>query len=221
MNFGEKLSALRKQHSMTQQELSEKLGISRQAISRWERMTSTPATENLISIGKLFGVSVNSLIDDSMQFQMDTTAQAEVAEGKSTEGQGKENIRITDMGSRIIFNKHTYLLAALFIFVYDKWLRSVHHRNTSVFTSKYVIIAIGPLFTLLLMMYVSLAVFRYTDRWKRGPPLVFGLIFTGLCYLVLSQIPTIIIGGLSPYFALVSVLLALSLHIHRKRKEKI
>ena len=36
MQLGEKLSALRKQHSMTQMELAEKLGVSRQAISKWE-----------------------------------------------------------------------------------------------------------------------------------------------------------------------------------------
>lgn len=69
MKFGEKLSFLRKQRDMTQQELAERLGVSRQAVSRWERMTSDPSTENLICIGKLFDVSVDSLLNDGVQIQ--------------------------------------------------------------------------------------------------------------------------------------------------------
>ena len=62
MNFGEKLAFLRKQHGMTQMELAEKLDISRQAVSKWERGTAEPSTENLISIGKLFDVSIDDLV---------------------------------------------------------------------------------------------------------------------------------------------------------------
>ena len=65
MGFGEKLSFLRKQHGMTQMELAEKLNISRQAVSRWERGTADPSTENLICIGKLFDVSVDDLMDEN------------------------------------------------------------------------------------------------------------------------------------------------------------
>ena len=65
MGFGEKLSSLRKQRGMTQVELAEKLSISRQAVSRWERGTAEPSTENLICIGKLFDVSVDDLMDEN------------------------------------------------------------------------------------------------------------------------------------------------------------
>ena len=65
MGFGEKLSFLRKQRGMTQVELAEKLSISRQAVSRWERGTAEPSTENLICIGKLFDVSVDDLMDEN------------------------------------------------------------------------------------------------------------------------------------------------------------
>ena len=69
MEFKDKLPVLRKQHGMTQQELSEKLGISRQAISCWERGTAVPSTENLISIGKLLGVSVDTLVNDALPLE--------------------------------------------------------------------------------------------------------------------------------------------------------
>lgn len=80
MKFGEKLSFLRKQRGMTQLELAEELDISRQAVSRWERGTSDPSTENLVSIGRLFGVSVDALIDESLQLQDGVTVQVAVQE---------------------------------------------------------------------------------------------------------------------------------------------
>ena len=84
MRFGEKLSFLRKKQGMTQMELAEKLDISRQAVSRWEQGTSEPSTENLVSIGKLFGVSVDDLVNESVQLQAESTVQVAMAERKET-----------------------------------------------------------------------------------------------------------------------------------------
>lgn len=85
MRFGEKLSFLRKKQGMTQLELAEKLDISRQAVSRWEQGTSEPSTENLVSIGKLFGVPVDDLVNETVQLQAESTAQVAMAEDKEPE----------------------------------------------------------------------------------------------------------------------------------------
>ena len=61
MELQEKLSTLRKQHKITQMELADKLGVSRQAVSKWEQGTAFPSTENLIQLGKLNGVSIEVL----------------------------------------------------------------------------------------------------------------------------------------------------------------
>ena len=82
MRFGEKLAFLRKQCGMTQMELAEKLDISRQAVSRWERGTADPSTENLISIGRLFDVSVDDLVDENSYPQDLPTVQIAVEERK-------------------------------------------------------------------------------------------------------------------------------------------
>lgn len=90
MRFGEKLSFLRKQRGMTQMELAEKLDISRQAVSRWEQGTSEPSTENLVSIGKLFDVTVDALVNEDVQFQVGSAVLvAETEEGKTTETHNK------------------------------------------------------------------------------------------------------------------------------------
>ena len=64
MTIGEKIATLRKQNGMSQEVFSEKLGISRQAVSKWENGTAQPTSENLNQIAKLFGVTVSYLLDD-------------------------------------------------------------------------------------------------------------------------------------------------------------
>ena len=65
--IGEKLSKLRKENGISQEELAEKLNISRQAISKWENNESLPDTENLIAIAKLFNVSIDFLVPEAIE----------------------------------------------------------------------------------------------------------------------------------------------------------
>ena len=55
MNISEKLLTLRKQHNLSQEELAEKLNVSRQAISRWESNQSLPDTLNIIQLTRRLG----------------------------------------------------------------------------------------------------------------------------------------------------------------------
>ena len=66
MNFGEKLSKLRKEKNYTQEQLAELLGVSRQAVSKWEADAAYPQTETLIEIGKLFDCSMDYLLKLSL-----------------------------------------------------------------------------------------------------------------------------------------------------------
>lgn len=61
MELKEKLTLLRKKKEMSQQELAETLGVSRQAVSRWEVGASVPSMENLLALSKLFDVPVHEL----------------------------------------------------------------------------------------------------------------------------------------------------------------
>ena len=61
MELKEKLTLLRKKKGMSQQELAEALGVSRQAVSRWEVGVSIPSIENLLALSKLFDVPVYEL----------------------------------------------------------------------------------------------------------------------------------------------------------------
>ena len=65
MTFGEKLQALRRRTGMSQDMLAEKLEVSRQAVSKWERDEAMPETDKLVRIAKLFDISLDELLSSS------------------------------------------------------------------------------------------------------------------------------------------------------------
>lgn len=58
-----RLYELRKKNGLSQEELADKLGISRQAVSKWERAEASPDTDNLILLAKLYGVTLDELLN--------------------------------------------------------------------------------------------------------------------------------------------------------------
>lgn len=69
VEIAERLAARRKLAGLSQEALAEKLGVSRQAVSKWERSESSPDTDNLIALAKLYGVSLDELlyVDESIE----------------------------------------------------------------------------------------------------------------------------------------------------------
>ena len=61
--IADRLTQIRKEKGMSQEELAEKLGVSRQAVSKWERAESAPDTDNLIALAKLYGVTLDELLN--------------------------------------------------------------------------------------------------------------------------------------------------------------
>ncbi len=65
--LSEKIYALRKKNNLSQEELAEKIGVSRQAISKWESGTSLPEIEKLISLSEYFNVSIDYLVKEQAE----------------------------------------------------------------------------------------------------------------------------------------------------------
>ena len=63
--IGENLKALRQHHGYTMEALAEKIGVSRQAVAKWENGDSVPDLPNSIALAELFSVSLDSLVQDS------------------------------------------------------------------------------------------------------------------------------------------------------------
>lgn len=74
MAIGEKIQLLRKMNNLSQERLAEKLAVSRQAISKWELGESTPDTEKIILLSRIFQVSADYLLHDDINNDMEIPA---------------------------------------------------------------------------------------------------------------------------------------------------
>ncbi len=65
MDFSEKLLTLRKANDMTQEQLAEKLDVSRQSVSKWESGQATPDLEKIVALSTVFNVTTDYLLKSS------------------------------------------------------------------------------------------------------------------------------------------------------------
>ena len=75
MKFNEKLQKLRKDAQLSQEELAEKLEVSRQAVSKWESGTTYPEMDKLISLTKIFNCTLDDLTNDTISTEVISTKQ--------------------------------------------------------------------------------------------------------------------------------------------------
>lgn len=71
MSLGEKLSMLRKARGMSQEQLAEQLGVSRQAVSKWELNEAVPDVGRVVALSELFGVTTDYLLKSSSKAAAD------------------------------------------------------------------------------------------------------------------------------------------------------
>ena len=69
IEIANRLVELRKKNGLSQEELADKLGLSRQAVSKWERAESSPDTDNLICLAKLYNISLDDLLNTDQSLE--------------------------------------------------------------------------------------------------------------------------------------------------------
>ena len=67
MIFADKLIALRKKNGWSQEEFAEKMGVSRQAVSKWEGAQTVPDLDKILMMARLFGVTTDYLLKDEIE----------------------------------------------------------------------------------------------------------------------------------------------------------
>ena len=82
--FANRLVALRKAHGLSQEELASRIGVSRQAISKWERVEASPDTYNLVMLANVYGITLDELINGTKTDTGDTYYASQSAEAKYT-----------------------------------------------------------------------------------------------------------------------------------------
>ena len=66
MNFSEKLKEIRKKEGISQEQLAERIGVTRQAITKWETGKGLPDVENMVIIAEIFKTTIDELLTDSV-----------------------------------------------------------------------------------------------------------------------------------------------------------
>jgi len=185
--FAEKLTVLRKQNNYSQEALAEKLHVSRQAISKWERGESMPDTENLRALAKLYSVSLDSFFDDGIP-NVKNAAEADNGD-LSAEEIRKRKIRkgytfpypiiatiLFILGTFVFpFARRYAWLMLLTIPVYYTTVVAISRRNWFAFTFPVVAVIIyfavcltaGHWFQMLLI-FLSIPVYYYLVIMQRG-----------------------------------------------------
>lgn len=82
IEIANRLYQYRKENNLSQEELASKIGVSRQAVSKWERAEASPDTDNLILLAKLYGVTLDELLQGKAE-QTPPAAEQEVSEEKA------------------------------------------------------------------------------------------------------------------------------------------
>lgn len=110
IEIADRLIKLRKKHGYSQEDLADKLGLSRQAVSKWERAEASPDTDNLICLSKLYGISLDELL--STDENVETIVKEQVKEDKEgihlVDEDGSE-VHISNKGFKA-FDKNGHML---------------------------------------------------------------------------------------------------------------
>ncbi len=101
MTTGDKISKLRRENNYTQEQLAELLGVSRQAISKWESSLAYPETDKLIRISELFDCSLDYLLKDSVDERWSTNSGCELPADESITNSDNSQEGITDFSVNI------------------------------------------------------------------------------------------------------------------------
>lgn len=112
MILADKIANLRKKKGWSQEDLSNEVGVSRQAVSKWESATSIPDLNKIIKLSKIFGVSIDYLLNDDLGDDIDEKVIAEEFINYETE-ENIETISMETANQYIDFTKKTAYKVAM------------------------------------------------------------------------------------------------------------
>ena len=92
MILADKIIRLRKKNGWSQEELAEKMNVSRQAVSKWESAQTVPDLEKILQLSGLFGVTTDYLLKDELESEEYTDSTAESGVKRVTLAEANEFI---------------------------------------------------------------------------------------------------------------------------------
>ncbi len=156
MDIGEKLFELRKGKNLSQEEVAEKLNVTRQTVSKWETNQSTPDFDKIVPICELYGITTEELITGKKPEEV-KTEEPKVEEKPLT----KEEVRrkSAEVVSTSVF---MYILSVVFIMVAITVLRIDPIISSAIF-----LVIIGWATARIIKHYMSVPKFEETHQERK------------------------------------------------------
>lgn len=171
MILADKITDLRKKNGWSQEELANQLGVSRQAVSKWESASSIPDLDKIVKMSIIFGVSTDYLLKDSLEERRDTeeilecnTAELGMDDEKGIRMISMETANVyldllRNISSRIALGVSLCILSPIMLI----GLTGVSDKKEGMILSAEAAVGIG-MTILLLMVAVAVAVFIIYGR---------------------------------------------------------
>ena len=156
MDLGERLFELRKSKNLTQDEVAEKLKVTRQTISKWETNQSTPDFDKIVPLCQLFEIGVEELL---------TGKKPEEKQEEQENNQAKELTRqqVKEKSAKVVSSSiFIYIVAVAFLMI----AIPVQHANPVVATSVFLLL-IGWATVRIIKNYMSMPKFEKTKEEKK------------------------------------------------------
>ena len=107
MIIADKIIRLRKKNGWSQEDLAEKMDVSRQAVSKWESAQTVPDLEKILKLGTLFGVTTDYLLKDEIENEDYTDGVSDPGTRKITLVEANEYLALRERGqSQILCKLH-------------------------------------------------------------------------------------------------------------------
>lgn len=187
IEIANRLVQLRKENGLSQEALAAKLGISRQAISKWERAEASPDTDNLMALAELYGMSLDALLNtENDQYVLDG------ADKETEEDEKKVKKEKTELQKKAIkMFKFPFPLVVVIIFLIFGFAADLWHPAWLVF--------------LLIPIYYHLAgalCIRHKKARLLAMPVPEVVLLVYLCFGILANLwsPTWIVFLLIPLY---------------------
>ena len=192
-NFGLKLQTLRKKTSMSQDDLASLIGVSRQAISKWERSDGLPDLYNVKKIAEVFNITIDELLDEEKKAKTSMSSDGELNNQKN-----KLSI--------ILINIPSFLfLLGLPVFVVGSIVSSIVMLVTLFELDRFDIsvnlqVIYYPVFTLICYILIRFLIDLYKGKNSKNTRLYSIVSYAFLIIGYLSLLITFRISGFGPIF---------------------
>ncbi len=125
MELGKKIQSLRKKQGLSQEELAEKLSVTRQTVSKWELEQSSPELQYILQISEIFGVSTDYLLKDAadepdIKTGISSSSLAEPSEKTAQENSNHSSF-LRFLGTVLTLCGLTVVIAFIILSVVNPW----------------------------------------------------------------------------------------------------